>query len=132
VAVRQCLRCGGNLGCIPKRNVLLSGLAEWDDTLGEAWAKRAQQQLDADRAQKAGEWWSWYNEYLLSEEWQSLRIRVFARARGVCEGCGINSATQVHHLTYVRVGQEMLFDLVAVCDDCHSRIHPEDRDVIHE
>ena len=35
-----------------------------------------------------------------------------------------NKATQVHHLTYQHVFAEFAFELVAVCDECHARLHP--------
>lgn len=28
-----------------------------------------------------------------------------------------------HHLTYAHVTQEFLFELVAICGDCHARVH---------
>ncbi len=37
----------------------------------------------------------------------------------------MNRAEDVHHLTYARLYDEMLFDLIAVCRDCHERLHPE-------
>jgi 5-methylcytosine-specific restriction endonuclease McrA len=64
-----------------------------------------------------------YIRHMKSELWQSLRRRVLARAKGRCEGCGQQPATDVHHLTYARLGNEMLFDLVAVCRACHETIH---------
>lgn len=64
-----------------------------------------------------------YEAYLLSPEWKRRRELVLKRANYMCEGCGIKTAVQVHHLTYVRLYNEMLFDLVAVCLDCHKRIH---------
>lgn len=64
-----------------------------------------------------------YEEYLHSTEWRSKRALVLKRSSGECEGCGLSRATQVHHITYARLGNEMLFDLVAVCDECHERIH---------
>lgn len=67
--------------------------------------------------------WAWYDEYLQTDAWREKRLQVLARARNTCEGCGLVKSTQVHHLTYERVGREMLFDLVAVCDDCHREIH---------
>jgi hypothetical protein len=33
---------------------------------------------------------------------------------------------EVHHLTYKNVFTEFLFELVAVCQDCHSRLHADD------
>lgn len=68
------------------------------------------------------EWWDWYNNYLLSPEWSRKRDLVLRRANGICEGCGLARATQVHHKTYERVGHEMLFDLVAICSKCHEAI----------
>lgn len=66
-----------------------------------------------------------YEEYIKSPEWRALRVKVFRRCKGICEGCGENAAVQVHHLTYDRLGNEMLFDLVAVCLHCHERLHPD-------
>ena len=65
----------------------------------------------------------WYQGYLASPQWHTKRQLVIRRANGVCEGCGTNRATQVHHTTYEHVGDEFLWELRAVCDDCHSRIH---------
>jgi 5-methylcytosine-specific restriction endonuclease McrA len=78
---------------------------------------------EEERKQRNEQWWQWYNEYLESSEWHSKRRAVIRRASGMCEGCGERRCTQVHHLTYERAGHEMLFDLVAVCDQCHDEIH---------
>jgi hypothetical protein len=68
-------------------------------------------------------WHARHEAHLRTPKWKALRLRVMARANGVCEGCGVAQATDVHHLTYARLGDEMLFDLVAVCRGCHSKIH---------
>ena len=68
---------------------------------------------------------NWYKEYLLSTVWMKKRRLVFERAGGTCEACLCEEATQVHHLTYDRIGREALFDLVAVCDSCHYDLHFE-------
>jgi len=73
------------------------------------------------------EWWDWYNQYLLTPQWKNIRDRVLRRASFRCEGCGVAPATSVHHLTYKRVGKEMLFDLVAVCQKCHDEITESER-----
>ena len=65
----------------------------------------------------------WYNEYLQSDVWKRRRQRVLERANYLCESCMEEPATLVHHLTYDRVGKEPLFDLVALCDNCHKQIH---------
>lgn len=75
------------------------------------------------RAQHDSAWWAWYQEYLASDVWASKRERVLERAKGACEACGIEQATQVHHVTYKRVGREPLFDLRAVCISCHEDLH---------
>ena len=51
------------------------------------------------------------------------RAAVLRRCGGVCEGCGEAPAVEVHHLTYQRVGRELLFDLVGVCRACHDAAH---------
>lgn len=98
----------------------------------EADQRRRQQQREweqqraareARRRQDSERWWAWYDNYLQSPEWKTRRDLVLRRANGVCEGCGRRDARHVHHLHYDRVGNEMLFDLVAVCVDCHDQIH---------
>ena len=66
-----------------------------------------------------------YQAYLQSPKWLALRNRVIARAENQCEGCGRWPAVDVHHLTYAHVGQEFLWELRAVCRDCHDRLHPD-------
>lgn len=70
------------------------------------------------------DWWATYNAYLESEEWTTRRQHVLERAGGICEGCRDARATQVHHLTYKHVGRELLWELAAVCNDCHEALHP--------
>jgi len=64
-----------------------------------------------------------YQTYLRSDHWQDTRRRVLQRANGFCEGCWQRRATQVHHLTYAHRGAEFLWELVAICDPCHARLH---------
>jgi len=65
-----------------------------------------------------------YTEYLNSEEWKNKKRLVIKRAKSSCEGCGkSNLPLEVHHLTYDRVGDELLTDLVAFCGKCHSKAH---------
>jgi 5-methylcytosine-specific restriction endonuclease McrA len=100
---------------------------DWDHRRKEMWDDIRSGQ-DSIRQQEQERWWNWYNEYLRSEEWQNLRRRVFQRAEQCCEGCGTWPATEVHHLTYKRVGHEMLFDLVAICHDCHEYVTQSERE----
>jgi len=71
----------------------------------------------------SNDWKARYHKYLASEEWQQIRTKVLLRSSGACEACGVKPAKEVHHRTYERVGCESLLDLVAVCEDCHHKIH---------
>jgi 5-methylcytosine-specific restriction endonuclease McrA len=44
----------------------------------------------------------------------------------LCQGCHDRTATIAHLFTYAHVGREFLFDLVALCRDCHERFHRQD------
>lgn len=64
-----------------------------------------------------------YADYLDSSEWRERHRLVMLRAGGICEGCRTRQASQVHHLTYDNIGEEFLWQLVAVCRSCHERYH---------
>lgn len=68
-------------------------------------------------------WSLLYPAYLQSQAWDRRRNKVLARDGNICTACGDAQATEVHHLTYERVGREPLFDLVSVCKSCHESIH---------
>jgi 5-methylcytosine-specific restriction endonuclease McrA len=77
-------------------------------------------------------WQQAYAVYLTTPEWRFKRQRVLERAHGVCEGCGDRKAVEVHHLRYPQgclagsaewQAREKLFDLAAICDQCHRDIH---------
>jgi 5-methylcytosine-specific restriction endonuclease McrA len=80
--------------------------------------------LAAESERRRREWERVYSAYLNSDRWREKREKVMRRANFVCEGCGNAKATDAHHLTYRRVGDEMLFDLVALCRAGHERCHP--------
>jgi len=75
------------------------------------------------RAEEKRRWRTWYDGYLTTDAWRRRREKVLERAGGVCEGCGERRAVQVHHRTYAHVGDEFLFELVALCTPCHKRLH---------
>ncbi len=87
------------------------------------WQQR-RAEWEAERQRKNERWWRDYDEYLQTPEWRRRRDRVMYRAGTVCEGCLEQEAVMVHHLTYERVRHEMLFDLVAICRDCHGELRP--------
>lgn len=101
--------------------------------LSEQW-KREAEEREALKRKEQIEWWNAYNLYLQSADWKDKRSLVLERAKGVCEGCGEERAVQVHHLWYPPKGcrpgseewirLEKLFQMVAVCKQCHQDLHP--------
>jgi len=112
--------CKGCLIAIQSRARRAEQSAKW-----EMESRKREQ----EKAEQSALWWERYNAYLLTPGWRSKRDRVLQRAHGLCEGCGAKRAVYAHHLTYERVFNEMLFDLVALCDECHQTIHP-DKDLL--
>jgi hypothetical protein len=108
-------------GCLAMDEALLaSRRAERRQKYEEVLQKHVRKQ----KAQRSA-WWARYKVYLASPEWHAISSKVRKRADGICEGCGAAPATQVHHLSYTHAFNEFLFELVAVCDRCHDRLHRE-------
>lgn len=147
VYAQQCDTCGAQVGgFVPHRRVQperVASLPAWDHGRYDAWQESEREysiryrqeqirsvQHVADMAIDAGyarerkaKFDAVYADYLRSAPWRALRRKVLERSGGRCEGCADAAATQVHHLTYERVGREMLFDLVALCAACHAKVH---------
>jgi 5-methylcytosine-specific restriction endonuclease McrA len=133
---RQCLDCGTNYGtCVAKARAAeeCAGTPEaFDEALfekgvaGGALQRLAAAQAEADEKRRA--WFDWYDAYLQTAKWADTRRRVLDRSGGICEGCRRAAAEHVHHLTYAHVGRELLFELVALCRDCHATAHDGDAD----
>jgi hypothetical protein len=127
VVALQCLVCGGTERGVAKRDYDLDWLPAWNEELSTNY--HAKRQKETDRIRETAEsrhktaWEAWYTQYLETEHWRALRVRVMARDKNLCQGCLINPAYDVHHLTYDRLGREMLFDLVAMCRKCHDSLH---------
>jgi hypothetical protein len=83
---------------------------------------------ETQRAEENEKWHSWYESYLKTPEWAHRQRKVLERSRGICEGCLVNRATQVHHVTYAHVGEEFLWELRAICRPCHERLHRIERE----
>ena len=60
-----------------------------------------------------------YLERLRRPSWRKLRTEILIRDNWTCRMCG-EAATEVHHLTYARLGREKPEDLVASCFDCNQ------------
>lgn len=64
-----------------------------------------------------------YQEYLKSQAWHKISEQVRKRARQRCERCRDAKVSDIHHLTYARLGGERLSDLIALCRLCHRSVH---------
>ncbi len=76
---------------------------------------------DAREARLKGLGYSSYSTYLGSPAWRDVKRRYAEVCPMVCM-CG-DTATQIHHTTYERVGRERIDDLVALCRACHQHAH---------
>ena len=137
--IAQCNQCGGRLHLGENGSYWIkaepgediSKLPLYDAAAAERWikAKNEQYQNEAKKREieKAKEWQSKHEQYegyiTGSQEWQQRRRLVLERARSLCEACLLKPATQVHHVNYDSLYAEVLFDLRAVCSECHKRIH---------
>lgn len=123
--VRQCLRCGHNMGAVRKDTlgIKILQLASFDEDLRTDWSARRMQRYQDMRGQQDAEWRQRYEAVIESAAWQKKRTKIFERDKGLCQACRLRPADQVHHLTYKHLGQEPLFDLVAVCLVCHTALH---------
>lgn len=115
--IYQCVECHIRVGTWLKKSCLDGQRATPFDAKAES---EARQRIYEERRQ---EWRSRYENHLRSDKWRELCRRVKERDRGICQECG-GAGVHVHHLTYERMGDELLSDLVLLCRDCHEDIHP--------
>lgn len=132
---RQCKTCGATVGTAIARSKLtveqIAALSPFDENLATAYhecRRVARVEAQESESQKAHiESQQEYQEYLKTPQWYEKRNAVMKRDNYVCQGCLRRRATQVHHLTYAHKYNELLFELVAICDHCHAQAHPEHR-----
>jgi hypothetical protein len=130
----QCQECGEYLGkSIPKAKAP-ANMPAADPGLRDRYQRERDERRDAIdqkhirlQREDGNAFRKRHKAYLASRTWKTKREKVLRRADGVCEGCLEARATQVHHLNYLRWGDELLFDLVALCSTCHGKCHPEAR-----
>lgn len=66
-----------------------------------------------------------YEKYMASPEWAAKKDEFWSTYGRACRVPGCSEVTQlhVHHHTYVRLGHELLTDLVGLCQDHHEEVH---------
>lgn len=124
---RQCLACGRAVGDAISRRDVPADVKPWDEELEAATCAAAAEMRPVLREEKRMKWWSWYAEYLKTAIWEDKRSRVLERDGHLCQACRRTRASECHHLTYRHVGDEPLFDLIAVCHRCHEKLTEQDR-----
>lgn len=128
--VMQCSVCG-SAEPVKKTELTqreMDAAPDFDAGLADRWnwqrQSYARELHNARREASHAEFHAEHEAFLRSETWKDMRRRVFDRCGGICEGCRMRRAVQVHHRNYTyKFGREMLFDLVAVCRECHEAIH---------
>ena len=125
--VKQCVRCGNTSTPIKKVIALHQACAneikEYDYVMAERWRAAKSHEYQHCYKELAPLLKTEYEKYLKSEKWQSKRLQVIAREEDTCEICAEFPVEEVHHLTYVRLGNENLEDLMGLCFICHKIIH---------
>jgi 5-methylcytosine-specific restriction endonuclease McrA len=65
-----------------------------------------------------------YEERRMKEEWGMLKKEVHSRDSHRCRICNREDLPlHLHHRTYVGYAQEMLEDLITLCEECHFLFH---------
>jgi len=144
--MRQCKRCGKPVGGAIKKEIAFKEsfhgqpkafnqelYEQWGENQNDEFSKifhdrkaeheKLNQIFGVEESRDKEKFFNIYNRHLKSEKWKAIREKVLKRANHICEGCLEEKATQVHHLDYKNVGDELLFQLVAICDVCHDKCH---------
>lgn len=64
-----------------------------------------------------------YLNHLQSPFWKTIRKRALERDNNTCQKCFVATAQEVHHLTYINLGNENLEELISYCKPCHKKMH---------
>jgi hypothetical protein len=67
-------------------------------------------------------WQGEYQRYLQSPRWRALALAVRMRAKGKCEICYRANGQECAHLTYDRMFNERMTDLLWLCPRCHREL----------
>lgn len=63
-----------------------------------------------------------YQDYLDGPLWKKRQLEKFQQAGKKCEACGANRRLHIHHLTYERIFQEPMEDLMVLCKRHHEDV----------
>ncbi len=136
----QCAQCGQAIGNAIRHDLLevpFDSLPEFDQEFRDLFWKRKQEireerikneqakleSIELDRKAEKESRRLFYEEYLQSEKWKAIRRLVIDRENGICQGCRKSRISEIHHATYDHLGDELLFELIGLCRDCHKKTH---------
>jgi hypothetical protein len=122
----QCVHCGKQTlsGWLPRKGVDMAQVAPFDYQLEKQYLDEMQRRSNAAYAAERCRKHEDYERYIReSPEWWAIRTKVMRRDDHLCQACRENAATDVHHKNYTHLYEEVLYDLVAVCRECHGKIH---------
>lgn len=77
--------------------------------------------VNAPRAEKPTK--TKYQDYMQTAAWREKRSERLEMDGYCCALCGDKNDLEVHHLTYDRLGNESMEDLITVCHSCHEMLH---------
>ena len=121
VVWRQCIECGHYPGnALPAEQG--HGAPDGDEELEQRYEQARREERETIIEMHRFD----YRAYLQTPEWRARARLVMERAGGFCEGCRKRRADAVHHTTYRNIGNEFLFELLALCHACHARWHGHD------
>lgn len=63
------------------------------------------------------------HQYLQSPEWKALKQLKLKQSNHKCQLCNSTTNLHLHHLTYDRLGNELITDLILLCSQCHQLQH---------
>lgn len=124
---KQCLTCGEADGKAYKMVLNFNDFPDYSEEKREAYYINQNIEREEKKQKERNAFFLEYNLYLKSETWMNKRTLVLKRDNYTCQSCLISQATQVHHTTYRHVYNELLFELVSVCKQCHDLITKLDR-----
>ena len=126
----QCLDCGFKDVAIKKSSIskfFIDTLKPIDQDLiqkhNSEILKMSRELAEKAKKDQYSDWSERYQEYLKSPEWIAKKAQVIERDKNICQGCLKNKPYTAHHLKYYPNFDEPLFYLVAICKECHDKIH---------
>lgn len=64
-----------------------------------------------------------YSKYIKSPQWEAKRQLYFQNFGKYCKACHqTRGPIHVHHMTYERLGRELMSDLISLCPSCHNEV----------